>query len=272
MVREVVLMERAKYDSIVEFAQILGKMEQHFEMRIKGGFMLRNKFFVSGLAILCVGLFVMGNFNMASGGMFDVIKGKADSKRGSSNFSRADIDGLYKSVSGADNLLQKSVNISFNLLSNKDEIQQVEMRQKEIENIKDPKEKEAEMRKVQEDKMASVEKSLEKEETNRKVQELDEQQKQLLVKAIYNIVLAGLMDTDAVERAKDLSQKIKANPSASMSYAGDLPKITEIITKLPAQVQKIFTLGNSLQKLASANKIEATLPQTASEKPKDVDI
>lgn len=96
--------------------------------------MLRDKFFVLGLAILCVGLFVMGSFNMASGGMFDAIKGsgKADSKSGSSNFSRGDIDGLYKAVSGADNLLQKSVNISFNLLANKDEIQQLEMRQKRV--------------------------------------------------------------------------------------------------------------------------------------------
>ncbi len=228
------------------------------------------------LAVASLVVFIGVHANLASGGMFDSIKAAVPGggSQGSSgaSVSRGDIDALYKTVSVAEMLLQKSIDIAFNMLANKDEIDKMEQRQKEIENIKDPKEKEAEMKKIEEDKMVAVEKSIDQQETADKVQKLDEKNKQLLVKAIYNIFLAGLRDTSAVNQAKDLSQKIKSNPKASVSFANDLPKVGGIISTLPSQAQKVCTLGSNLSKLAQDNKIECTLPKTAAEQPKEVEI
>jgi hypothetical protein len=229
------------------------------------------------IVIVLISLIIVFGSSATFAGMFDNIKSplggsKGDSKSVSSSVSRSDLDSLYTMVSDADNLLQKSVRITFKMLGNKDELQKMELRRKEADNIKDPKEKEAELYKIHQEEAASVQKSLDEKETSQKVQNLDAEQKALLAKAIYNTVLAGLRDKDAVEKATQISQKIQSNPLASTSYAGDLPKLKDIVTKVPPQADKAINLGNGLSKLAQANKIEVALPKSSSEKVKEVDI
>lgn len=241
--------------------------------------MLRNAWFEKTFMVrlVLVGLFVMLGSSIAFGGMLDKVKSplggsKEDSKSASSSVSRNDLDSLYATVCDADNLLQKSVRITFKMLANKDELQKMELRRKEADNIKDPKEKEAELYKIHQEEAALVQKSLDEKETSQKVQNLDVEQKQLFVKAIYNTVLAGLRDKDAVEKAMQLSQRIQSNPLASTSYAGDLPKLKDIVTKVPPQADKAISLGSGLSKLAQANKIEVAMPKSSSEKVKEADI
>ena len=219
--------------------------------------MLRNTWFDERFMVRLAlfGLFVVLGCSTAFAGMLDKVKSplgssKEDSKSASSSVSRSDLDSLYTAVSDADNLLQKSVRITFKMLANREDLKIMELRRKEADNIKDPKEKEAEINKLHQDEMASVQKSLDQKETSQKVQSLDAEQKQLFGKAIYNIFLAGLRDKDAVEKAGQISQKIQSNPVASTSYAGDLPKLKDIVTKVPPQADKAISLGTGLSKLA----------------------
>jgi len=205
----------------------------------------------------------------ANAGLMDGLKGAVGTSGG--GISRTDIDSVYSLATDADSLLKNSVDIAFKMLANKDEIDKMDMRQKQIDAIKDPKEKEAEIKKVQEDKMASTQKAIDREETSEKTTAMNAEQKVLFGSSIYNLVLAGLKDKDAVIKAKDVSQKIQANPSAAMGFSQDVPKLKNIVTTVPPQAEKISTLGSNLTKFASKNKIEVTLPQSSSEKPKDID-
>lgn len=235
--------------------------------------MLRNTWFNERFMVrlALIVLFIVFGSSAAFAGMLDKVKSplgssKEDSKSASSSVSRSDLDSLYTSVSDADNLLRKSVDITFKMLANRDEIQKMELREREANNIKDPKEKEAEMDKIRQAKEALVQNSLDNKETSQKIQSLNAEQKQLLVGAIYNTFLAGLRDKDAVEKASQISQKIQSNPVASTSYAGDLPKLKDIVTKVPPQADKAISLGTGLSKLAQQNKIEVALPKSSSEK------
>jgi hypothetical protein len=224
------------------------------------------------LRLALIGLLVVFLSSPASAGMLDSVKSPLGGSKGGSSVSRNDLDGLYTLCCDADNLLQKSVDVTFKMLANKDELQKMELRMKEANNIKDPKEREAAINKIEQDKMALVQKSLDEQETSQKMQNLNAEQKKLLANAIYNILLASLKDKDAAEKATQMSQKIKSNPAASTSYAADLPKLKDIVTGVPPQADKAVTLGTNLSKVARANKIEVAVPKSSSDPKKDATI
>jgi len=214
--------------------------------------------------------FIIYNVYTSYGAPFDKVMPKASG--GGSTVSRNELDNLYILVSEADNLLQKSLVTVLKMVANKDEIEEIARRLKEIENIKEPKEYRSAMDTVVSDAQSVIERAMEKQKTQEKIQALDAQQKQLLGNTIFNIFLAGLKDKAAVEKAQQLSQAIQSNPASGASLAADLDKIRTIITTLPPQIDKTFKIGNNLAKLAQANKIEAAIPKSSSEKAKDANL
>jgi hypothetical protein len=205
------------------------------------------------------------------GGPFDMIKTKGGDKAGGS-VSRGDIDNIYRLVTEADGLLLKSLKFASRMLLNKEENDEFESKQKAAESKSDPKEREAEQRQVIADQTRRLQEELEKQETAQKTESLSSEQKVLFGKAIYNVILAGLKDKDAVDQSQKLLQKIQGNPMAATSFLSDIPKIKDIVTTLPAQVVKTVSLGSNLTKLAQKSKIEVTIPKSASEAPEEVDL
>jgi len=225
--------------------------------------------FMSVLMVV-IASFIFCDVYTTYGGPLDKITLKKPS--GGSSVSKNDLDQLYFLVSGADKLLQKSLNTVLKMVANKDEIQEMERRLKEIENIKDPKEKESAMDKYVKDAESIIARAMEREETSRKIEALDAEQKKLFANAIFNIFLAGLMDREAVEKGQKLSQAIQSNPTYAVNFVNDIDRIKNIITTLPPQANKIFKLGNNLVKLAQANKIEPAIPKSSQEVARDGEL
>jgi hypothetical protein len=226
------------------------------------------------LAIICAGsLITVFASSNAVAGPFDSMKNlaSAGSSGGGGSVSRATLDKLYKLVSEAEALLDKSVNIAFSMVANKEETEKYTQRLKEIEKIQDPKEKEAAMKKVREDQSAIVTKAAEKEDTAKKIASLDGKQKKLFGASVSNVVLAGLMDKEAVETSKSLSTALKSNPTAAASFSNDVPRVTNIAASLPEQAKKATDLGSALTKLAKTAKVEVAMPASAAAAPKTVD-
>ncbi len=226
------------------------------------------------LAIICAGsLITVFASSNAVAGPFDSMKNLASTgSSGGGSVSRASLDKLYKLVAEAETLLDKSVNIALSMVANKEETEKITQRQKEIEKIQDPKEKEAAMKKVQEDKIAIVAKATEKAETAKKIESLDGTQKKLFGASVYNVVLAALKDKEAVETSKSLSTALKSNPTAAASFSNDVPRVTNIASSLPEQAKKATDLGSALTKLAKTAKVEVAVPASAADAPKDANI
>lgn len=226
------------------------------------------------LAILCAGsLITVFAASNAVAGPFDSMKNlaSAGSSGGGGSVSRATLDKLYKLVTGAEALLDKSVNIAFSMVANKEEIEKFTQRQKEIEKIQDPKERDAAMNKFREDQNAIVTKATEKADTAKKIESLDGKQKKLFGDSVFNVVLAALMDKEAVETSKSLSTALKSNPTAAASFSNDVPRVTNIAASLPEQAKKATDLGSALTKLAKTAKVEVAMPASAAAAPKTVD-
>jgi hypothetical protein len=226
------------------------------------------------LAIICAGsLITVFAASNAVAGPFDSMKNlaSAGSSGGGGSVSRATLDKLYKLVTGAEALLDKSVNIAFSMVANKEEIEKFTQRQKEIEKIQDPKERDAAMNKFREDQNAIVTKATEKADTAKKIESLDGKQKKLFGDSVFNVVLAALMDKEAVETSKSLSTALKSNPTAAASFSNDVPRVTNIAASLPEQAKKATDLGSALTKLAKTAKVEVAMPASAAAAPKPVD-
>jgi vacuolar-type H+-ATPase subunit I/STV1 len=205
--------------------------------------------------------------------MFDAIKGAAPGgKAGStgSALSRQEIDAFFDLSKQADNLLQRSVNSLSRILLNKDEIDRLDRQRQEVEGIKDPKEREAAVTKVNEDRRATVAKAAESKEAQEKVGKLDDKQKKLAVDSIYNLILSGLKNKACVQLASGISQKAQANPMSAANYSTELPRIKDAAVLLPDKAEKTFALGNNLVKLAKSGNIEPVLPKSDLEPAKEV--
>ena len=225
------------------------------------------------LAIICAGsLITVFAASNAAAGPFDSMKNLASAgSSGGGSVSRASLDKLYNLVTGAEALLDKSVNIAFSMVANKEEIEKFNQRQKEIEKLQDPKERDAAMNKFREDQNAIVTKATEKAETAKKIESLDGKQKKLFGDSVFNVVLAALMDKEAVETSKSLSTALKSNPTAAASFSNDVPRVTNIAASLPEQAKKATDLGSALTKLAKTAKVEVAMPASSAAAPKAVD-
>ena len=118
----------------------------------------------------------------AFAGPFDKLKSVIPGAAGGIGVSRVDIDGLYALVFQAEVLLKRSVDAAFGMVARKDKIEEFEMRQKKIDTIQEPKEKEAETKKFYQDKTAETQKACENDQTAQNVASLSADQKKLLDK------------------------------------------------------------------------------------------
>jgi len=250
------------------------------KMNSNGGKSMKTKMsFVSKCTLVLIPVvassFIFCHVYTAYGGSFDKIMKKKVGGGGDSNVSKGDpsvskndLVQLYLLVAQADKLLQKSVYSVLRMLANKEHRQELEMQLKAIREIKDPKEKEAEMKKFSKDLQREFEENILTGETTREIESLSAEQRQRFSNAIFNIFLAGLRDGQAVEKAKQLTQIIRVNPVHLLSFAGDLDKLGYIVTTLPPQVAKTLQIGTNLVRLAQANKIELALPKSSEENPR----
>ena len=235
---------------------------------------IRSGFTASMLCALMV-VFVFA-ISSALAGPFDTLKsvvpGASSAPAGSPNISRSDIDGLYKEVSDAEFLLQKSVNYTFRMVANEEKIAEMDMKQKEIEKIQDPQERAAAMRKLYEEESAIVEEALTHEDTAKKIESLDAEQKKLFAYSVFNVLLAGLKDAHAAEISKNIAAGLKANPAVATRFAADTAKVTGIASTIPSQTVKTVELGGNLSKLAKRAGCQVSVPQSCTTQPMDIEV
>ena len=227
--------------------------------------------FSSCITVVLLTIYVSPSFAF---GPLDSLKNAVSGKGGSAQptqpgpgVSRTVIDALYKRVSDAEVLLYRSVDAAWRMVANKDDIDRMEMWQKEIKGMPDPKEQEAAMNKMREEKKATALKACECADTDEKMATLSDEQKKLLLNSTYNLALAGLMDTESVMVSARIAQGLKSNPIVAVTFVADVPKVAKIVTTIPTQLKMTIDLGSALRKVAKKAGVEVTVPKDADSKP-----
>jgi hypothetical protein len=180
--------------------------------------------------------------------------------------SGGDIDGFLTTTERAESLTRVSAIAVLEAVSSHESVVQLRETLKVAEAKSDPKEREAALRQVTSDiaaQLAAVDfaarsKSLESSLS-------DAQRKQLAV-GIYNLALAIMMDKQAVEQGRSLTEAASANPMAMAKQGPKLLKVKDAAGSIGGQMGNLSKVGMGLPKLMSAAHL-TTLPSSSTDLP-----
>ena len=184
--------------------------------------------------------------------------------------TKTDIDSYFNLSKKADDLQNGSINSLAKMLLNKESSAEIDRKMAAAKAIQDPKEREATMNKISADTQATIVKAANDKVAQQNLKNLSDDQKKQASGAISNLFLSALGNKSAVDVATGIVKKAQASPTSALSYANEMPKIKDGVAALPGKIEKTYTLANQLLKLAKNNKIEVTIPQSASDKPQEV--
>jgi hypothetical protein len=212
--------------------------------------------------LIMAGFLVVGS---ANAGMFDSVAGAIGGGSSSSSVSASDVKGVISSFQDAERMLFNSLVLINKALANKQEVAKLEELLKTINAMPEGAEKDAKMKELEKSSLALAQKTLESKEVTKVAQKLSTEQKQEVASATFNILLAVLKDKEALSKAQNLVSSISSNPTSAAQFAGDLPKLKDIVATAPNQITSITKIGSGLIDLAKTAKISVTQPASADE-------
>lgn len=208
--------------------------------------------------VLITSALVIGTANAGMfGGLGSVVSGSAST---AAAVSANDVSGVISMFQSAEKSLNDSAKVIIMAIGDKNTIEYIENEQKEINKMTEGAEKDARTKKLNESTLATADKASSSKDAAEKAKKLSSEQKKKVSAATFNVFLAAFKDKVALEKSKNLVSAISSNPSAAMQFAGDLPKLKDIVTSVPNQLTTLGSLGSGLTTLAK--NADISLPTT----------
>lgn len=176
--------------------------------------------------------------------------------------SGGDVDAFLKTAEDADGLIRKSSKVLFEAVATKDQMDANADKVKAANEISDPKEKEAALKKASDDQQAVLAKTDFAAKSEEMKKGLDAEKSKKIGTAIYNFTLGMLKDKEVVERGQGVIASISGNPT----MIGKLGKAKDVMSSVSGQMGSITTIASGIQKLSTVVKLEK-LPTKASDAP-----
>jgi hypothetical protein len=173
------------------------------------------------------------------------------------------VDALLKTADEADSLIRRSSDALFKAVASKDELDAHAEKIKAANEIADPKEKEAALKKASDDEQAQLAKVDFAAKSEEAKKTLDAKQKAQMGAAIYNFNLGILKDMELLERGQSVIESVFENPMAMTK----LTRLKDVMSSVSSQMGNFTTIASGLQKMSSVVKLEA-LPTKSSDQPK----
>jgi hypothetical protein len=182
---------------------------------------------------------------------------------GDSKSNAGDVDAFLKTASEADGLIRQSSDALFKAVATKEELDAHADKMKAANEVADPKEKEAALKKAEDDQQAQLAKVDFAAKAVEAKTSMDAKQKAQTGTAIYNFTLGMLKDMELLERGQGVVSSISGNPMAITKVL----KVKDVLSSLSSQMSNISTIAAGVQKMSSVVKLDA-LPTKSSDQPK----
>ncbi len=202
----------------------------------------------------------------------DLTKSAAGSGEGSGGNLTADIDSFLKNSKTADKLMKNTIDELFKLVATKEELTEQNKKLKAANSISDPKERNAAVNKVHEEKEAMIKNKTANDESIKQIKKLEGKRAKAFSGALYNFALVILKDKDLIKNGKDIIKNGSRDISSLAGSASKFNELKESVSSISDQVDSLSDLQTSLTKLAEANNIKPELPESSASKPQKVKI
>lgn len=196
------------------------------------------------------------------GGLLGAVTGGGSDKAAA---PAGDVDAFLATAAEAHTLMQSSADKLFEAVATKDEIKRLLDEKKAAETIADPSEREARLKKVEDDKLATLAKVDYAAKAKEMETGLDQKHKDQIGASVWNFMLAMLKDKQLADQGMDLVSSIGSNPMLFTK----LGAVKGVISSIASQAANVAKIGAGLQKLATVAKVD-TQQIKISSKPKEI--
>lgn len=184
---------------------------------------------------------------------------------GSSDGTASEMETIFVTMEESTKTLNTSVDTINELLGDKKQLAKWKDQNKSIEKLTDD-EKVPALAKLNQEKMAYATALGENKEAITKAKKLPNAQKTKLGAAISDILLVSMQEKEAAEKAKGIVKTIMVSPKSAIQYAGDLPKLKDIVTNTPELLNAQAALSKNMVSLANNANVAIKQPKPTEEK------
>ena len=174
-----------------------------------------------------------------------------------------EVDAFLRNAAEADDLMDQSSWNMVQAVASDAVVKKLKDERDAANKIQDPKEKEAQQRKVRND-TADAAAKVDYDKASKDVEKADAKKKEKVSYSMYNFALAVLKDTELGMRAKNLCSGVP-----SPAIAPKLPKVKEFASNISNQASNTGKVMAGIKKMMPAAGLKS-LPTKASDKPKAV--
>jgi hypothetical protein len=204
----------------------------------------------------------------AQAGLPSLAKPKLPGTGGGGGPTMSDIDNFIASALVSEVLARKSeVQLARAVLA-KEILDPLEQRRAAAEAMTDGKEKQAALRKVDQDREAALAKVDYQKVSNEEAAKWDEEKKTNVRDALFNLALCSLVDIELVDSGRKLAS---GPPPADPAIATRIPLVNDTVSALGNQTKSLGKISGSTKTLTTVVKLDK-LPTSASEKPREVKL
>jgi hypothetical protein len=189
----------------------------------------------------------------------------AGSLMGTSDGTKTEMQAIFDMMDQSNNTLIASVELINGSLGDKKQLTKWSDQNKTIEALTDD-EKVPAIAKLNQEKIEYATGLGLNKDVIKNAKKLPTDQKNKIGTAISDILLVSSQEKNAANKAKDLVKSIIASPKSAVIYAGDLPKLKDVVSETPAKLSAQTTLSKNLVILANSANITIQQPAVAPEK------
>ena len=183
----------------------------------------------------------------------------------SSSQPAGDPDAYLVKAKTTEALVNKSAELLFGLVASKEEQAKVEELQKTLAAISDPKERNAKIQEKMDSLLAGIRKAAGDKKLEAEAKDWDTKKKTQGAAALFNLALGAMLAKDLVPEGQNIAKSMQSNPMMLTKAA----TILESVKTLGGIVSGTGQVITVLPPVFMAAKIDAPMPKTTAEKPKD---
>jgi len=172
-----------------------------------------------------------------------------------------DIDSFLGAGQKAQDLTAKAVSVLFAAIASKEEVRKSNDALAAATKLADPKEREAALRKVEDDQSAALAKANYVAKAKELERSANEKQKKLIGAAFYNYSLGILKDTELASKGTNIVSSASSNPM----LIPKVMRVKDVMNSLAGQMENSKKIGTGMQQLASVVKLPAAPSSSSSE-------
>ena len=199
----------------------------------------------------------------------DISKGVGSGaiQSGENNDVEKNVEAFLKIAGDVNALMVQSSDVLFKAVATEEDIEAHDREVKAATEIADPKERNAALRKVQDEEQVALANFDYAAKAKKMEKEMDKQKRQLIGASIYNFILGMLKDQLLMDIGNNWISSANSNPAMAPKFA----PVKDVIASISSRMDKMTKIASGIRNLSAVVKLD-NLPTSPSDTPMSTSV